>query len=798
MASDSPTVDSRLTTFTVGDWLVEPKACRVSRGDTVVKLRPQLTDLLVCLARRAGEIVLKDEILSEVWPGQYIAESGLSRCVAELRQSLQDHAQEPRFIETFPKRGYRLIAPVVWLNKVEREVAPPLHAEHGQHETQGTVGAAEVVLAPADAPKRQRAIGWRRGAWAAAAVALLLVGIVGIATLVRSPASALTEKDTVLLADVSNSTGDRVFDDTLRLALAVSLEQAPSLRILQPEVVRAAVVRTGTSPDARVVGQLALDVCRREGAAVLLAGSITPLGSRYAVGIQAIACQTGDVVASALAEADGKEHVLTALEQAATHIREKLGESRDSLRNHQMPLVRATTPSLEALKALTQGDFNRDHARVGDALALYRQATELDQDFALAWASRGAAALNLGLREEGNRALRRAFELKDRVTPQEGFYIAGHYYRFVAADPQKAIEIYQAWKRMYPGSAVPPTNLAGILSGMMGQYDAALPEGRDAVRLAPYSSLAYRNLVLACRGSNRIAEARQAVAEAAGRGIDDQILHVQSLNLALFDGDSAALEREVRWALTDPMAELFTLRARASFAMAGGRLREARQLWSQTLAKADEIGPATRVAEIRLFKAEAEALVGDPRAARTDLEAALVADKDPATFALAAIVSGLVGDSARARAILDGIAAQPASDSATVLAWLPTARAVVEIVLGRPDAALGLLKPVARFERGADFRLVPLGVRAIAERAARRPKDSAAAFDMLIGLRAVEPASPWVAFAQLGRARALRASGDAAGSLAAYDAFLESWKDADPDAPLLKVARGERAAIAQR
>jgi DNA-binding winged helix-turn-helix (wHTH) protein/tetratricopeptide (TPR) repeat protein len=783
--------------FTVGDWLVEPRACRVSRGDTVEKLRPQLVDVLVCLAKRPGEIVLKDEILSEVWPGQFIAESGLSRCIAELRQVLQDDAQQPRFIETILKRGYRLMAPVVWAEKAERADTAPVQAEPGPEVADG--GASQPAPASAHASGGgRRTVAWRRGVWVVAAVGLLATGIVAVAVLTRSPASVLTERDTVLLADVNNATRDPVFDHALRLALAVNLEQAPLLRILPQEAVRAALVRAGRSPDERVVGPLALEACRREGAAVLLAGSITPLGSRYAIGLEAIACGTGESLGHALAEADSREHVLTALEQAATRIREKLGESRDSLRQHDVPLVRATTPSLEALRALTLGDVNRDHARLGQALPLYRQATELDPAFALAWARRGAAAWNLSLEEEAIPAFRRAYELRDRVSPPEGFYIAAHYYRFVEGDPQKTIEAYQAWKRMYPGSAVPPTNLASILSGLMGQYDAALPEAREAVRLAPYSSLACRFLVLACRGSDRIAEAKKVVADAMSRGIDDPIIHAQLLNLALIDGNRVALEREIRWASGDPMAALLTSRLRASAAMAGGRLREARRLWLEALARADEIGPARRVADVRLSQAEAEALVGDPRAARVAAEAALSADKRAVTLVRSAIVFALVGDPARGRALLDDAARQVVTDAASLRVWLPVAESLVVAGLGRADDAMGILKPVARFERGSEFGLVPLGVRALVQRSAHRVSDAAVAFDELIRLRPIEPASPWVVFARLGLARALREAGDPARSLEAYDAFLDSWKDADPEAPLLKVARRERAAVTVR
>ncbi|HEY3381216.1 MAG TPA: winged helix-turn-helix domain-containing protein [Vicinamibacterales bacterium] len=798
MNSSTSRPTAHVGSFTVGDWLVDPRECRVFRGDTVEKLRPQLVDLLICLAKRPGAIVLRDEILNEVWQGQFIAESGLSRCVAELRQVLQDDAQQPRIIETILKRGYRVIAPVVWLERAARADAAPDQCEPiGSGPDHPEASASQPAATPATAGTVRRSA-WRVRVSMGVVLAAVVIGLVAVALMPRIPARVLTDKDTVLLADVHNTTRDRVFDDTLRLALAVNLEQAPFVRLLPQEAARAALVRMGRAPDDRVVGPLALDVCRREGATVLLAGSIAPVGSRYAVGVEAIACDSGEALGRALEEVDRKEQVLGALDRGATQIRRKLGESRGSLQRHDVPLVRATTPSLEALRALTLGDDHRDHARLGDAIALYRQATELDPAFALAWARRGAAARNFGLNEEAVPALRRAYELRDRVSQPERFYIEGHYYRLVAGNPLKALEVYQAWKEVYPGSPVPPTNLASIYSDTMGQYDAALIEAREAVRLARYSSLAYSNLVEACLGSGRMAEARQAIAEAMSRGIGDRFIHRHLLNLALFDGDRAALEQEIRWASGDPLTALLSLRLRASAAMAGGRLREARRLWPETLAKAGEIGPAKRVADIRTYQAEAEALVGDARAARIAVDAALAADAGTATLLSSASALALVGDSARASAILDDVSRQAAPDQTELLVWLQVAQALVESSLGHGDMASRILQPVARFERGGEFGLVPLGARGLVEFSARRSKDAAGAFEEVIRLRAVAPATPWVAFARLGLARAVRESGDTVRSLAAYDAFLESWKDADPDAPLLAVARRERAALARR
>lgn len=837
--------------FRVGEWLVQPSLDRLCRGDSQVHLRRQLTDLLLLLARHAGRTVPKEVILKEVWATQYVGESVLTRCITELRHALEDSAHAPRIIETIPKRGYRLVAPVEFLENAAPQSLradrgeglahasapgrPPCDrlrangpgstssgtdgVEEGRDVVETTADGAGVALQRGTAAAASAAAGGgsdpgggtdrtprvvadsraRRMIRGAPWTALKAAVVVGVAVTVGagewSGPPVVSERDTVLLADVVNSTGNRVFDDALRLALAVNLEQAPFLRVMPQAAVRSALQRMRRSPDERVVGALALEVCRREGAAVLLAGSITALGSRYVVGIEALACATGDSVGRAMGEARDKEHVLTVLEQVATRIRLKLGESRKSLRQYSIPLVRATTPSLEALQAITLGDDNRDHGRVANALEFYRQATEIDSGFAAAWARRGAAAQTLDLRDESLSAFRRAYDLREKVSQPERFYIEAHYYRSVAANPQKAIETYQAWKRLYPGSLVPPTNLASILGGLMGQYDAALVEAREAVRLGPYSSIAFANLVVAYLGSSRIAEAREAIADASRRGVCDRLLHHYLLTLALFDGDGAALEREVLWASSDPTAALDVWEARASAAMAAGRLGEARRLWAEALIRARETGGVKRVAQVQLAWAESEALVGDPRRARPAAEAALDLDRSPATELDAATVFALLGDGARARSMLENLAGQTSLGPVERLVQVPLARALLESGQGQGDRAIAILQPVVPFESGSQSGPAPLAVRGLVELSRHRPSEAVPPLDKLIRMRVLYPASPWVPFARLALARALYEAGDTTRGAAAYDEFLESWKNADGDAPLLKVARRARAAV---
>ncbi len=566
MTSEDTAQISSATDFRVGDWLLEPSLDRLSRDGTVRHLRPQLTNLLVLLARNAGRTVSKDEILANVWEGQFVAESGMTRCIAEIRQALGDDARDPKIVQTITKRGYRLVAPVTIIKP-----APPAKSlaviDAASPARPEAEGEAESVERSVEAGAQVRRRFWRARLWttlaSGTAGASLLVLIWSATGWNRGP--VLSQRDTVLLADVINTTGDAAFDHTLRLALAVHLGQAPFLRILPPTRVRAGLARMGRPHEQPVTGPLALELCRREGAAVLLAGSIARVGAHYVVGLEAVACSNGESIGRQLLEVESKDEVLGALGTAAGRVRRTLGESRESLSRYDVPIVEATTPSIEALNALSLGDIARDHARIAEALMHYRRATELDPQFALAWARRGAAAQSTGQMFGDDRSgetdeiqicFRTAYELRDRVSEAERFYILGHYYRFVVADPEKAIESYRLWSRTYPGSTVPATNVASIYANTLGRYEEALADAREAARLAPSSSIANGMLIAAYRGTNRLTDAKQALNDAARHGAGDLSWHRLAFEMAFAERDKAAMVEQVRWATGDASAAM--------------------------------------------------------------------------------------------------------------------------------------------------------------------------------------------------------------------------------------------------
>ena len=818
MASDTAPDPARLVPFTVGDWLVEPKACRLSRGDTVVKLRPQLTDLLVCLSRRAGEVVLRDEILAEVWPAQYIAESGLSRCVAELRQSLQDDAQEPRFIETFPKRGYRLIAAVVWLKPTEpvdampaaamaADVTPvegtpieatPVPAELGADPAVGAAVSGEAALESADAPGRaRRAVGRRRRVWAAAVVGLLAMGIVAVAMLVRAPASVLTERDTVLLA-FENRTGDPVFDDAVPLAVSIQLEQSPYLGLLSPGRVQEVLRMMKRPPDTPVTRAIGMDICERVGGRALIVTSIARLGRQYAVGLEAVACGSGRVLTRQQVTLDAKEKVLDALQRTAVEIRRAVGEPASSIERYNVPIVEATTSSLEALRAVRRGDVARAGGRTGLALGLYRDAVALDGDFALAYSRLGAMAAIEGPEAEMRSAFERAYALRQHVTLPERLEIEAAYHRHVTGERGRVIEALELLKRSYPTRALVRRSLAEEHT-QAGRYEAALAEGLEAVRLEPNSAINLATVARAHLYLNQLAEARNAAESALASGGVSPRLHVILFQCALAANDEGLLARERAWAAEHPEAAGYWLDVEAEEAVNRGRLREAMGLLQQYEAWAATGGGPDTASMLRLRMARYEAICGlGPQAMRrVDAEISR-RSFNPYLRMDAVKVAISAGAFDRAERLLDELdrdgqpgASQPGATFARAY------RAAIAAHRGRPGLALELLAPLQPFELGLAYGFIPLFERGHAHFLAGDWTNSRLAYEKVLAHSTIDSGRKLLPHAQLGLARTLARAGDVAASRRTYEQFFERWRHADPDLPLLLQARREYEVLAK-
>ncbi len=835
--------------FTLGDWLVQPTLNRISRDGTTTHLRPQLVDVLVCLARSAGRPVPRHELLEQVWPKQFVADTALARCVAELRQALGDNAQSPTIIETIPKRGYRLIAPVVSVpgsgngnghrrreapgpapvtpagpgpdahvlarssipaadDEREAERTPPV-APRGEEPASweppalspadlGHTDAAGAVVAVPAAPQAHASRARRWGVRLAVMALAVAAGLVAwYAYAGRTPAGPpLAERDPVVLA-FSNTTGETVFDGTLRLALAIHLEQSPYVRVTPERVVQEQLAFLGEPPTAAITPDLALQVCERIGASAVLQGSISSLGQRYVIGLEAVACASRDTIARAQAEAVDQEHVLEALAKAANTLRRGLGESLASIARFDVPLVQASTRSLEALRAVSLGDREKYRGAYGEALQQYRRATAIDPDFALAYARTGVALLNLRRRGEAVVPLTRAFDLSDRVTDHERLYIEGHYYNGVLESPLRAIDAFSVLSQSPSYGAAAHLNLASLYQ-QVGLWYQAIDEAREAVRLEPDSSVARLVLAGALSGAGRFDEALETLAESARRGRDSPNTHDLRYDLAFVTGDQALMRAEDAHAAREPEMAPFLLARRARMAMYRGRFREARDLWAQVRADAEGRQDVTTAAMALLSEAGSRALLGDRTGTTDAVNSALAIDPGPSRVAQSALVFALAGNVPAARRLLAEYDRLVTPGSGRDLEFVIPARAALAVAEDRFADVAALLEPIRPYELGTRFEYLPSFIRAHAFLGQAAYAEAASAFQVILDNRGIMPYSVFYPLALLGQARAHAALGQTAESLQRYDAFLDLWKDADADQALLSRARREAGALRGR
>ena len=799
--------------FTMGDWIVQPTLNRVSKNGTAIHLRPQLIDVLVCLASHAGQTVLRGELLDRVWPNQFIADTALARCVAELRQALGDDAQAPVLIETIPKRGYRLIAPVSRITG-DSSLSPRADDRgNGNGNGQGHVLEDEIAVL-SDDPCSQTVdvvdtgpgleapstIGDRlRPRLTAVIVALIVFGgmVAAVGWLaVTRPAAAkapLAERDPVVVA-FTNTTGDPVFDGTLRLALAIHLEQSPYLRLTPERTMQETLRFLGQPATAAVTPEVALQVCERVGASAVLHGSIAPMGQRYVVGLEAIACVSHDTVARAQAEAAGREQVLEALTRAANTLRRDLGESFSSIARFDVPLVQATTPSLEALRAVSLGDREQFRGAYAEALQHYRQATVIDPDFALAWARAGVTLLNLRRRGEAQVPLTRAFDLRERVSEPERLYIAGHYYNGVLESPLRAIDAFSALSRSTARATPARINLSAIYQ-QIGLWEQAIEEAQTAVELEADNVVAHVVLAGAFTGASRFDEALAALVAAERRGLQSPSTHDLRHDLGFLRGDDAVIREEEAYAMREPSMAPFLLTRRARIAMYRGRFRDATGLWSRIRADAEGRQDDVAASAALLTEAGSRALIGDRAGTSRALAAGLAIDRSPSRVAQSALVLALAGDVMGARRYLAEYErlVEPGSDRD--LEFVVPARAALAVAEGRFADAGPLLESVRPYELGTRFEYLPVFIRAHAALGMKAYGDAAQAFQAILDNRGVLPYSVFHPLAWLGRARAYAGLGQTAESLRSYEMALTIWNDADPDLPLLAPARREAGAL---
>jgi len=646
-----------------------------------------------------------------------------------------------------------------------------------------------------------RTLKWAAIAGAAVVVLLALAGWLYFAR----RAGALTNKDTIVLSDFENKTGDAVFDDTLRQGLSVQLEQSPFLSMISESKMNQTLKLMGRPAGDRLTPEAMREACQRTGSKAMLTGSIAGLGSQYVIGLQAVNCQSGDLLAEAQEQASGKEGVLKALDVAAVRLRSRLGESLSTVQEYATPLADATTPSLEALKAYSLGRKTLYAKGNTAALPFYKRAIELDPTFAYAY--HGLAVSYSDLNEPGLAAehARRAYDLREKVSERERFSIEGFYYYNVTGELERAAQTYELWQQTYPRNYVPYGNL-GVIYLTLGSHEKALSECREALRLEPNNVLNYSNLGSAYQVLNRLDEAEALYKQADERKLENQNLLVNRYVLAFLKGDAAQMERFASASMGNPGMEDYLLANQADARAWYGKMKDARELTRRAIDSTERNDAKERAASYQAESALREVEMGNREQARAEAHAALKLASNREVQAMAALALARAGDTAGAEKLAAEL--DKASPLATLVQryWLPTIRAAVAMEHKDPNRAVELLKECSAIELGVPNNfvvLLPVYVRGKAFLALRDGERAATEFQKFIDHRGLVAILPWGALARLALARAYTlevqsaqgAGAEAARSKArdAYQDFLMLWKDADPDIPILKQAKAEYA-----
>ena len=633
-----------------------------------------------------------------------------------------------------------------------------------------------------------------RKPWKVIAVAAAVLGVaIGGTRFFRSrQAGALTAKDTLVLAEFANTTGDPVFDGTLKQALGVDLEQSPYLQVIPQSRVQQTLGFMGRRPDERLTNDVARELCQRAGSKAMLSGSIASLGSQYVLTLNAINCQTGDSLAQEQAQAASKEQVLAALGGAVSKMRGRLGESLASIQKYDVPIDQVTTSSLEALKAFAMGNAEFDQEREIQSLTYYKRAVELDPNFAWVYARMGIIYANSGENKQAIEATRKAYELRDRVSEREKLYILEHYYQVVTGEKDKEMETLELYGRTYPNDEVPPNNLA-VGYAMEGDFARSVEHARDAVRNNPNSAGGWGNLAYGYLGSNRPDEAWQTMQQTLAKFPESDGTHLFAYFFALTLGKQADAERELAWSKGKQFEYRF-LGMQNRWLWEQGKLRSTEENARRMLDMENSQGLKETAEGDLGFLAEVQADFGVCDRALKNAET-LAASPDRAALTFAGYVFATCGHGQKAEANAAKLNKEYPLDSFLEKSELPQMRARLDLQRGNAGNAIEVLRPAAWAELGFIELGVPVYLRGLAYLQNKRGAEAATEFQKILDHRGALGPWPYWVLAKLGLGRAFTLTGDPARARTAYQDFLTMWKDADPDIPILKQARADYAKL---
>jgi DNA-binding winged helix-turn-helix (wHTH) protein/Flp pilus assembly protein TadD len=771
----------------LGDNLeLDLRAYELRRSGEPLKLSRIPMELLLLLVERHGQLVTRDEIVERVWGKDVFldADNSINAAIRKLRQVLDDDSQEPRFVQTVIGMGYRFIAPV-------EEITPagPVPAAPSVVREQGVFAPQGPNLAASE-PRHHVQL-WRAPILAVGLAAAIATGFYYYRSL---KANRLTDKDTLVLTDFTNTTGDALFDDTLKQGLSVQLRQSPFLELISDRRVNDTLKLMGRAAGDRLTPELAREVCVRTGSKAILAGSISGLGNQYVIGLKAVNCDTGDVLAEAQEQAADKEAVLKALDAATVSMRSRLGESHGSVQAYVTPLIEATTPSLEALKAYSLG--LKTQATQGDmaALPFFKRAAERDPNFALVYSSLTSAYGNMNELDLAAQYARKAYALRERVSERERFPIEIDYYMVATEELEKAAQICEQWQRTHPRDYEPYANLSYIFAAL-GNHEKALQEAREFVRLEPNDVIGYNNLGSAYTNLNQLNEAEEVGNQANARQLESEGLLLNRYELAFLKNDTAQMTQVAAAAMGQAGAEDLLLAAQADTEAWHGKLKNARELTQGAIESAERNDANETAASYQAAAALREVESGNWKQARRDVDAAMKLAPNRNVRIFTALVLARVGDRAAAEKIAADLDKTFPLDTLVQRYWLPCIRAAVALQTKDPHRALELLKTASaiEFSQPAQVNVIlcPAYLRGAAYLLLHDGNVAAAEFQKFVDHRGLVGNFPWGALARLGLARAYVLQGDTVSARAAYQDFLMLWKDADPDITILKQAKAE-------
>jgi serine/threonine protein kinase/tetratricopeptide (TPR) repeat protein len=624
--------------------------------------------------------------------------------------------------------------------------------------------------------------------WNLGVIAIVVLAVLGMAMTVfmRRTRAVMSEKDSILVTDFVNTTADPVFDGTLKKALAVDLEQSPYLNVFPEQKVRQTLQFMGRAPDERITGDVGREICQRVGIKAMLSGSIANLGNQYVITLEALNAGSGESLAQEEVQAGSKESVLNSLHQAGSSLRKKLGESLASVQKYDKPLSEATTSSLEALKALSLGDSRHQMSNELAALPLYQHAVELDPNFAMAYARLGTVYNNLGQSELSEKNREKAFELRDRASEHEKLYIMSHYY-VDSGQLEKGITALELYKQTYPRDATPYNNLAAVYN-QMGQYENALDNARQCVRLDPDSASGYSNVGFAYSGLNRLDEAKATFKQALEHKAGAAIAHSSLAIIAWLQGNNSSMEHELEAMKDDAQGEYQITGLRSGMAAYAGQVKAGRSFGQKQREAADRLGLKEASANEYAQEAFTEATFLNKARALEDVAEALKLSQSAGVKLYCATSLALVGEDARATKLADEVAQKRPFDTLVQFVQVPLIKAQIELNKNNPGKAIDLLDSALVYARGSSGVLY---IRGNAFLKAGRGSDAVQAFQRLLDMKNVLSVDPVMPLAKVGLARAYVMAGDKARARVAYQDFLAGWRDADPDVPVLRPVKAE-------